>query len=175
MSGSSGTRGPPFRPSGSLARLARRGGGRMRGETRVSAPEVGRLEPVALDEIVELAAVLSRLLRRRRRVPPVAAQDVDQVLPLEAAPRVVERRKRSGWGGAGGRQPEAIRLAGPCGVESSNEALVLEKEILRADLLAAREHQRLLDAVLELADVARPRVREDLLCRAAAEPLHGPP
>ena len=104
-----------------------------------------RLERVAVEQAVELGAVAAGEARRLRDVARGDLEDARQVVALERAPRLVERRER--------------RIAGV-------ERLAHQR---RRNHVGRRERHRLLDHVQQLAHVARPGRRHQQFHRLGRE------
>src|SRR2546425_6565603 len=110
----------------------------------VPSAEAGQVDLVAIQHLVQLAAVLSGLLGRAADVPPDALQQRLEVVSRPAFPRFTQMRDLPSEGG--------LRLV----------AFLLENQILGTDPLPRRQQDRLPEYVPQLANVAGPGVRQEL-------------
>src|SRR5580692_452646 len=114
--------------------------------SRFPAGRGGRVR-LALEVTEDGPWIDPEVARRLRAVAAVALEDLEHVAPLELLLRLLEREDR------------ALRLLG-------------EVEVLGGEQGLVAEHERLLDAVLELPDVAGPGALLDAGQSLRGEPLH---
>src|SRR5262249_51390347 len=107
----------------------------------VAAAEARGVDPVAVQELVEVAAVLTGLLRGPADVAGDPLQQHLEVPLREAVPRL----------------PQCQRLHGRLRAYLRS-LLLFEDEVVRLDPLSRAAHHRLLERVLELPDVPGPGV-----------------
>ena len=123
--------------------------------------------PYSASLSLQVLAVHAHLLGRLGDVAAVARQRLGDEAALELLDdALLALFETAGWAGPA-RRGTALRRRGG---ERSPLAAQLRRQIVELNLVAGGQHRRLLDAVLELAHVARPVVREQRAIRVAARP-----